>query len=144
MLCGNGIYKAGSSSKYFLRELDLSLFGTNTLLLMNFWSNFHGFMDHFENHGLEKSMDFFFFLGLHSRHIEVPRLGVKLELQLPVYTTATATPDPSHICNLRCSLRQHWILNSLSKIRDWTWSLMDTSQVLNMLSHNRNSFLFFF
>ena len=26
--------------------------------------------------------------------MEVPRLGVELELQLPAYTTATATPDP--------------------------------------------------
>ena len=26
--------------------------------------------------------------------MEVPRLGVKLELQLPVYTTATAMQDP--------------------------------------------------
>ena len=34
------------------------------------------------------------FLGLHLRHTEVPRLGVKSELQLPAYTTATATPDP--------------------------------------------------
>ena len=25
--------------------------------------------------------------------MELPRLGVKLELQLPAYTTATATPD---------------------------------------------------
>ena len=42
---------------------------------------------------------FFFlvFLGPHLRHMEVPRLGVEAELQLPAYTTATATPDPSHI-----------------------------------------------
>ena len=25
--------------------------------------------------------------------------GVKSELQLPAYTIATATPDPSHICD---------------------------------------------
>ena len=31
---------------------------------------------------------FFFFLGLHSQHVELPRLGVKSELQLPAYTTA--------------------------------------------------------
>ena len=30
--------------------------------------------------------------------MEVPRLGVKLELKLPAY--ATATPDLSHICDL--------------------------------------------
>ena len=32
----------------------------------------------------------FSFSGLHLRHTEVPRLGVKLELQLPAYATATA------------------------------------------------------
>ena len=31
--------------------------------------------------------------------MEVPRLGVQSELQLPVYATATATLDPSHICD---------------------------------------------
>ena len=36
----------------------------------------------------------FFFLGLHLKHMEVPRLGVESELQLPAYTTVTATQDP--------------------------------------------------
>ena len=40
---------------------------------------------------------FFVFLGLHLQRMEVPRLGVELELQLPAYPTATATPDLSHI-----------------------------------------------
>jgi len=40
------------------------------------------------------------FLGLHLWPIEVPRLGVKLEQQLLAYTTATATPHLSHVCNL--------------------------------------------
>ena len=35
----------------------------------------------------------FFFLVPHTRHMEVPRLGVKLELQLPAYTTAIVTQD---------------------------------------------------
>ena len=37
---------------------------------------------------------FFFFclLGPHPRHMEVPRVGVKSELQLPAYTTATLDP----------------------------------------------------
>ena len=35
-----------------------------------------------------------FFLGLLLRPVEVPRLGVESDLQLPAYTTATATPDP--------------------------------------------------
>ena len=41
---------------------------------------------------------------------ESSQAGTESELQLPVYTTATATPDPSHICDLHHSLRQRWIL----------------------------------
>ena len=37
---------------------------------------------------------FCFVLGPQGRHMDIPRLGVKSELQLPVYTTATAMPDP--------------------------------------------------
>ena len=36
----------------------------------------------------------FVFLGLHLRHMEVPRLEVYLELLLPAYATATAMSDP--------------------------------------------------
>ena len=36
----------------------------------------------------------FFFLGRHLQHMEVPRLGVKSELQLPAYAAATATHGP--------------------------------------------------
>ena len=54
---------------------------------------------------------------------------VKLELQLPAYTTATATWDPSCIFDLRCSSQQRQILNPLSEARDRTCILMDTSQV---------------
>ena len=64
---------------------------------------------------------FFSFLGLHLWHMEVPRLGVKSELHLPAYTTATATRDPNS--------RQCWILNLLSKARDWTRILKDTSWI---------------
>ena len=58
------------------------------------------------------------FLGLHPRHMEVPRLGVKSELQLLAYATATATQDPRHICSLHHSSRQHQILNPLRETRD--------------------------
>ena len=34
------------------------------------------------------------FLGSRLQHMEVPRLGVELELQLSAYTTATAMWDP--------------------------------------------------
>ena len=63
--------------------------------------------------------------------MEVPRLGVESELQLPACTTATATPDLSHICNLHHSPRQCWILKPLSEVRDGTRILMGTSQGLN-------------
>ena len=48
--------------------------------------------------------------------MEVPRLGVKLELELLAYTTATATPDLSHF-------------NPLSEARDRACILMDPSQI---------------
>ena len=41
-----------------------------------------------------------FFLGLLLWHMEDPGLVVESELQLLPYTTAMATPDLSHICNL--------------------------------------------
>ena len=43
---------------------------------------------------------FFFFFWPYLRHVEVPRIGVKLELQLPAYNVATATWDLSCICDL--------------------------------------------
>ena len=62
----------------------------------------------------------FFFSQQHLQHMEVPGLGVESELQLLANPTATATPDLSHICNVRCHLLQHWILNPLSKVRKGT------------------------
>ena len=70
---------------------------------------------------------FFFFLG--PQHMEVPRLGVWLQLRLLVYTTATARPDPSHVFDLHHSSWQRCILDPLSKARDRTCILMGTSQV---------------
>ena len=58
---------------------------------------------------------FFCLLGPHLRHMEVPRLEVKLELQLLAYTTATAVWGPSHVCDLHYSSQQRWIFNPLSK-----------------------------
>ena len=73
---------------------------------------------------------FFFFFppsGPHPRHMGVPRLGIQLELQLLVY--ATATPDPSRVCNLRHTSWQCWIVNPLSEARDRTRVVVKTSQV---------------
>ena len=61
--------------------------------------------------------------------MQVPRLEVKLELQLPAYTTATAVQDPGHVFGLHHSSWQRWILNSLRKARDRTCVLRDTSQI---------------
>ena len=83
-------------------------------------------------HGILESFEkkiFLVFLRPHPWHIEVPRLGVELELQLLVCTTATSKPGPSRIFNLYHSSQQHQILNLLSKTRDRTCILMDTSQV---------------
>ena len=62
--------------------------------------------------------------------MEVPRLGVKSELlQLPAYTTATTTLDPSHVCDLHHSSWQRWIPNPVIEARDRTCILMDASQI---------------
>ena len=71
--------------------------------------------------------------------MEISRPGVESELQLPAYTTGTAITDPSYICNLCGSLKQHQILNPLSEARDQTCILMDTNWVLNILSHRGNA-----
>ena len=46
---------------------------------------------------------FYWFLGPHLQHMEVPRLGVKSELQLQACATATAIPALNHVCNLHHS-----------------------------------------
>ena len=79
------------------------------------------------------------FLWLHQRRMEVPRLRVESEVQLPAYTTATATRDLSCISDLHHNSWQMWFLNPLRKARDQTCVFVDTSQVCNPLSHNRNS-----
>ena len=61
---------------------------------------------------------------MHLQHVEVSRLGVRSELQLPAYTTAT--PDSSCLCNLGRSTGEHQILDPLSEVRDPTCILSDT------------------
>ena len=75
----------------------------------------------------------------HPWHLEVPRLQVESELQLPACTTATATLDPSRICDLCCISWQHRILNPMMEARDQTGILMDAGQILKKLSHSRSS-----
>ena len=59
--------------------------------------------------------------------MEVPRIGVESELQLPAYTTATSTPDPSRIFDVHHNSHQHQVINPLSNARDWScipWMLV--------------------
>ena len=58
---------------------------------------------------------FFGFLRLHLQHMEVHSLGAASELELPGYTRATATWDPSRVCDLHHSSWQHWILIPLER-----------------------------
>ena len=86
---------------------------------------------------------FLFFLGLHLRHKEAPRLGVESELQLLAHTTATAMQDPRSSCDLHHSSWQCQIPSPLSEARDPTLLLMDAGQILNLLSHIENSLVLF-
>ena len=58
---------------------------------------------HFTIANLFLVLFFVFLFRAHLKHMEVPRLGVELELKLLAYTTATATLDPSPICHLHHS-----------------------------------------
>ena len=79
--------------------------------------------------GIPTFNGFFFFLGPHLRHMEVPRLGVESELQLLAYATAIATWDLSQSCDLHHSSQQSWILNPLSEAGDGTRVFMDPSWI---------------
>ena len=61
--------------------------------------------------------------------MEVPRLEVELELQLLAY--AKEMLDLSCMCYLHHSLTE--------QARDRTHIFMNNSQILDLLSHNRNS-----
>ena len=53
----------------------------------------------------------------------------QIELQLPAYTTGTATPDPNHVYDLRHGSWQRWMPDPLREAGDRTPILMDTSRV---------------
>ena len=76
---------------------------------------------------VEQYMYCFFMVALW--YMEIPRIGVELELQMPAYATVTATRDPSCISNLYHSSQQCWIPDPLNKAMDWTCILMDTSLI---------------
>ena len=52
--------------------------------------------------------------------MEIPRLGLELELKVPAYATATTTvtPDLSSVCDLHHGSWQCQILDPLSEARD--------------------------
>ena len=81
----------------------------------------------------------FFFLLPHLWHMQVPRLGVKRGAA-DAYPTATATLDTSLIRYLCHSLQQRCILNPLIEARGWTSSSQRQHWILNLLSHNGNSY----
>ena len=68
-----------------------------------------------------------FFLGPHWCHLEVPSLGVRWELQLPVSTSAMAPLDPSSTCDLCSSLGPCRSPNPLTEARDRTRILTETT-----------------
>ena len=87
--------------------------------------------------------------------MEDSRLGVKSELELLAYTTGTAMPYPSRVCDLHHSSQQRQIFNPLSKARDRTRMLTDTSQICfrcatmgtplsSFLNHERTLYLCFY
>ena len=98
---------------------------------------------------LQKNSHLFFvdivlsFLGPCLWHMEVPRLGVKWELQLLAYPIAIATPELSHICSLQHSSWQWQILNPLSEARDWTHIPMDTSRICDCSATAGTPYIFF-
>ena len=63
--------------------------------------------------------------------MEIPRLEVEPELQLPATATATSTAmqDLSQVFNLRHNSQQHQSLIALSEARDQIHILMETSRV---------------
>ena len=70
--------------------------------------------------------------------MEVPRLGVKSELQLPAYTTATATPDPGCVwanttAHVNAGSLTHWARPGIEPTQ------LDNIWLPNSLSHKRNS-----
>ena len=78
-------------------NINLSIFPTKLCTRYFHKMNFSYVTDliRFHNIGDFEQYDFFFFfLGLHLWYMEVTRLGVESQLQLPPYTTSTAMLDP--------------------------------------------------
>ena len=72
---------------------------------------------------------YLFIYGHTCSNMEVPRLGVQSELQLPAYATAIATSDLSCVYDLHHSSQQCQVLNPLSEARNRTCALMDAVRI---------------
>ena len=103
------------SSEFLLRAVRKNLFPAS-LLASGGWTTIFGvFLFCFLS---------FVFWGLHLGYMEVPRLGVQLELGLQACATAAATCDPSCICNLHHSSWQagsltHWARPGMEPSTSW-------------------------
>ena len=73
--------------------------------------------------------------------MEVLGLGGQIGTAAGAYTTAMATLDLSHICDLCHSFCQHQILNPPNEPGIEPTTSQRQCQVLNLLSHNGNSYL---
>ena len=92
-----------------------------------------------KNQGSQVSLFFLFFLFLFRAVPLSSQSRSRIAAAAPAYSTGTATPDLSCLCDLPHSLWQCQILNPLIEARARTRIFMDTSQFLNLLSHNGNS-----
>ena len=115
-------------SKLFLSKFYWSMVTTNTVLVEGVQQRKWTIPVYICIHFL-----FFPFLKPHPQHMKVPRLGLKSELQLPAYTTATAIQDQNHVCDLHHSSWQCQILHPLSKARDRTHT---SSWILVWVNYN--------
>ena len=82
----------------------------------------------------------FFFLWPHLQHMEVPRLGFQLEMQLQAYTTAVATLHLSRICDFHWSCSFSAMLGPSPTEQGQGLNAHPHRHclVLNPLNHNRN------
>ena len=91
----------------------------------------HRWLEAENNTNIQLPAFFFFFVfsGPHPQLMEIPRLQVKLELQAASLHHSHSNMGSETCCDLHHSSRQQWILNPLSKARDPTQVLTDTSQL---------------
>ena len=71
--------------------------------------------------------------------MDVPRPGVESELQLPAYTTAKATSDPTAFVTYMAAWGNTWSLTHWARPGIEPESSQRQCHVLNPLSHNGNS-----